>query len=620
MISLGIIGISSTAAYILAKKYAEANRRPQKQKKQKSQNVITVGDLKKSKRLHKKPLKRGDSVYPTLKNVASNKKLLLDKSTNNREQIDVPVFEELNNCIIQKFRQDYRKFRIGESKGAMKTDAAMKRASSFIGDSSQSPLDEDKSTLFEFESTMDEQYKAVDKFRLDYRNYRCGNAFGAEGSITKLANELTSVQMKLLPVAQLQELRKFKDSRSRTMQKELHVHFGAGKLGLGLVVPAVLKSQCPVAIIQRPSGAWKPLLEEGEKKVDLKVNEEVVGSFDLLTDDSSAAVINEDSKLFLCSADPILMISLIKKARTFSMSLGRGIERLGRLLAEIIPEAPFDQRPALYACENDHKAVHDLEKTLEGKVDVHACMVDRICTTRDISQTTIQVGCEEYLGSIVVQMPPKWSPMPPFKGEAPLIPAIKAETNYLCRRKFMMVNGMHTTLAFMTLCMNEEGSTPGEHLLLNYATENKGVRARVWEWAVARLLMLVWEHDLEIIKDAHGVETDLEAAKILLDYARVTLRRFSGVSDTTTRVLSGGVANRWEKRLKPVDDFLQKTVKLDKFSKLLMKQAEVNLISMKSTVEDLCKDSRRFTGTQEKKTQKKDEKMVNGHKHSKLNK
>jgi hypothetical protein len=36
------------------------------------------------------------------------------------------------------------------------------------------------------------------------------------------------------------------------------------------------------------------------------------------------------------------------------------------------------------------------------------------------------------------------------------------QANYFCRRKFLLVNGTHTTLAFMTLCLRQPRQTPNE--------------------------------------------------------------------------------------------------------------------------------------------------------------
>ena len=53
-----------------------------------------------------------------------------------------------------------------------------------------------------------------------------------------------------------------------------HVHFGAGRLGLGLVVPAIAASGVPFAVVQRPKPRWEQLFANSEE-IDVSVNGEV---------------------------------------------------------------------------------------------------------------------------------------------------------------------------------------------------------------------------------------------------------------------------------------------------------------------------------------------------------
>jgi hypothetical protein len=53
-----------------------------------------------------------------------------------------------------------------------------------------------------------------------------------------------------------------------------HVHFGAGRLGLGLVVPAIAASGVPFAVVQRPKPRWEQIFSESEE-IDVCVNGEV---------------------------------------------------------------------------------------------------------------------------------------------------------------------------------------------------------------------------------------------------------------------------------------------------------------------------------------------------------
>lgn len=54
------------------------------------------------------------------------------------------------------------------------------------------------------------------------------------------------------------------------------------------------------------------------------------------------------------------------------------------------------------------------------------------------------------------------------------------------------------------------------------------------------------------------------------------LQRFSSISDTTTRVLKGGVANRWETRLNSVNDFLE-GFRTTPTAAMLLKKAKIRL-------------------------------------------
>ncbi|CAN0516821.1 unnamed protein product, partial [Ectocarpus sp. 8 AP-2014] len=56
---------------------------------------------------------------------------------------------------------------------------------------------------------------------------------------------------------------------------KLHVHFGCGRLGMGLLSPAMAKSGRPVILIDGPFGDYETLVKEGHKTVNFYVNGEV---------------------------------------------------------------------------------------------------------------------------------------------------------------------------------------------------------------------------------------------------------------------------------------------------------------------------------------------------------
>jgi hypothetical protein len=264
----------------------------------------------------------------------------------------------------------------------------------------------------------------------------------------------------------------------------------------------------------------------------------------------------------VCEADPEkkgeIVALVVGAATSFSTSLGPGLPALEETLratGAALPDRPESRaRPALFACENDHAAVEVLAKSLAGKVHVVSCMVDRICTNRAVEFTpvagssdgsgglgggrhSVDVACEAYGGQVVVLSKPQEVAGPPFAGDHVLVPAATAEADYLLRRKLLLVNGSHTTLAFMALAQavpNKKrglgdgsgggdggrgggggGTRPGDddqvvlindkltgrHASLPLVTQATGTPAQrrtMMCWAAARILLLLFEWDLEV--------------------------------------------------------------------------------------------------------------------------
>ena len=44
-----------------------------------------------------------------------------------------------------------------------------------------------------------------------------------------------------------------------SIDSRFHLHFGAGRLGMGLVVPAISASGIPFAVVQRPKRKWQEM-------------------------------------------------------------------------------------------------------------------------------------------------------------------------------------------------------------------------------------------------------------------------------------------------------------------------------------------------------------------------
>ncbi|CAN0232830.1 unnamed protein product, partial [Ectocarpus fasciculatus] len=238
-------------------------------------------------------------------------------------------------------------------------------------------------------------------------------------------------------------------------RSRFHVHFGAGRLGLGLVVGAIAESKTPFGIVQRPKASWGGIISNGcGAQIEITVNGKAV--VEDVTVISEGCDVEEYLKVGVAAmvvvGDRPTLLQLVKKATSFSCSLGAAMGIAMIPLLEQLEDKPEAERPVLYACENDHDAARRVGEMVASKVTTVPCMVDRICTGRQIGEYDVNVEAEpNFDGALVLLKPPADKSLVPFAGERVLIPTTEEEASYFYKRKFSVVNGMHTVLGFMTL-------------------------------------------------------------------------------------------------------------------------------------------------------------------------
>lgn len=77
-------------------------------------------------------------------------------------------------------------------------------------------------------------------------------------------------------------------------------------------------------------------------------------------------------------------------------------------------------------------------------------------------------------------------------------------------------------------------------------------------WRTARAAQLIAKYSSDNLMTWHDKKSREEAWDVLLEFADYVLsQRFSQVDDVVSRVLGGGVANRWLMRLRPTDQWLR---------------------------------------------------------------
>lgn len=81
--------------------------------------------------------------------------------------------------------------------------------------------------------------------------------------------------------------------------------------------------------------------------------------------------------------------------------------------------------------------VAEVAKALQSRLKVCSVMVDRICTSREVSGEGLQVSCEPFEGEMVVHLKPSVLPNvpPPFDGDNVRLPDEEVIATYFYKRK-----------------------------------------------------------------------------------------------------------------------------------------------------------------------------------------
>jgi hypothetical protein len=269
-------------------------------------------------------------------------------------------------------------------------------------------------------------YADLLQWRLSYQAHRSGAAKGSRGEI---GAGLSIQAVRMLPVArEAAHVRQLRDAEvakedvtpppSGEPVRAVHVHVGAGRLGLGLVVPALARgaraNNDTLILLQRPSGAWDAC--KHGSVVAFIVNAEVICRVKvvreaepgevtaLLTEPFSELRTNDElDGLLVLSQEPDLLDQITPYITSLSCSLGpalqTGLDPLLDSLRRVGIHHLCGGWLRLYAAENDHDAVEKLgarPELAELQVWVIPLLVDRVCTDRVISEKEIGISSEEW--------------------------------------------------------------------------------------------------------------------------------------------------------------------------------------------------------------------------------
>lgn len=261
------------------------------------------------------------------------------------------------------------------------------------------------------------------------------------------------------------------------MPPSYHVHFGAGKLGLGFVLPILDNMEIPIALFQRPgSKEWAKL--DKDQDVMFQVNSENLLDCKYISDDCNLEDVNkyieEQRHLFVSTSRIDILVAILTVTHSFSTAVAAGgLDDVFEGLA-LLPSYYPDIR--VYTFENDFKAVDAFRKKVNEKLPgltVISVMCDRICTTREITPINqVNTVTEEFPGIAVVfssnvsYCHPFTTPRSVRRKCTPsnvVLASTPGEENFYYGRKFSLLNGIHYTMAVYAFgALIEKGVPPAE--------------------------------------------------------------------------------------------------------------------------------------------------------------
>jgi hypothetical protein len=224
-----------------------------------------------------------------------------------------------------------------------------------------------------------------------------------------------------------------------------HIHFGAGNIGLGVVVRKFLKRR--IIIIQRPGDKWNTLKKF--PTIKLYLNELEYKEIFFIHHDSSNFYSSLEEKLksggsfFICTNNSKIIKQLLKNAESISTSLKNdGLKEIINLLNSF----PNSGHPLnLYPFEND---ISSLDSLKPGKFNIIYTTVDKICIERIIRDNTIRIDAEIY--ELVYLLDQYKKVGNEISNENVIITENKDEYDFYHNRKLYIVNGIHMIAALLS--------------------------------------------------------------------------------------------------------------------------------------------------------------------------
>lgn len=346
-----------------------------------------------------------------------------------------------------------------------------------------------------------------------------------------------------------------------------HIHLGAGKLGIGLVIPKFKHNK--LIIIQRPSLEWKALLNSSI--LTLSINS--INYFDIsvihqnsieFLNKLNVKLINGES-IFICTDNIDIIHHVMKSASSISTSLGDGLKDFEDILLNLKSNLKVIN---IFPFENDTSIIDSIKSKLEDMnsvLNVVPTIADKICRSRLISNTNINIEAEEF--EEVFLLANNENIYGDIDNNKITIVKDPKLYDFYYNRKLYIVNGVHMIAVILghgfldtkKVPFNERGSY---HLSVLMGIEE--IKYNLIVFIKIQCLRLIIENDVKIFTELYNSNDIIKIYSELLNYGNSILNRFDFSLDQLERILRIDLnkieifQRKLEERIFKIVDFTQR--------------------------------------------------------------
>lgn len=332
-----------------------------------------------------------------------------------------------------------------------------------------------------------------------------------------------------------------------------HLHLGAGKIGLGVLITNISKDT-PVVLLQRNSESWKIL-----KREQVRV---IVNGYEVLKimcterkEDVYADVNTGKSVLYLFDTDEEIY-EIINQSNSISTALGKGLQPMLKYFTN-------GKNQNVYLFENDIDSVESaIEALNKHNFNGIKTVIDKICYDRKINERDIAVKTEsdEY-ESIIVNDEDEYT-QEIFDGIKPVRMVNDKEVfEYLRKKKIYLVNSLHVMFALKCYDLMLKDSIPMK-IQKAQVTSILGKTPEIYKPVMllgeALIVYLLTIVDVETVKKEHCREEMNDIYQELCKMNEITMLRIQKCPDSLSRIIDDDISvirDRYDKRIRAIIEY-----------------------------------------------------------------